>query len=639
MTIVSREQRADASKNPMTAIPEISVAITAYNYGRFLGKAIESVLSQDFTDFELIILNNASIDNTDEVVKHYLGDARVRYIVNETNIGALANGQKGLDCARTPYILFLSADDFLLPGALSTLYRAITSEGGIDFVYAKYLFVDINGNVVNDKVNHPGWLPYGHKDRTFELADLLQFDCYISMPTVLFKRAALQRIGKFSDKVRVADYELFLRLAAGGCVSLFLNEILAAFRLHGDQMSVGGDVVSSGSQVNDQLTLLEMYVTEQNFPKVAGHEAGIVNLLASKIEAFNRVPQRNMENAAEMQRRIQAVIALIGRLQTATAQNYPMVSVIVPTLNRPDMLKRAVQSILSQTYPNFEIIVINDGGDDVAQTLNPLNTRNNIRCIRHETTKERSAARNTGLRAARGKYIAYLDDDDRFYPNHLSILVNFMESHKVKAAYADAYRALEELENNAYVVKQRQLLYSCSFDPDRLLVENLFPTLCVMHQRACIDEAGMFDETLQTHEDWDMWVRLSRLYCFHHIPVVTAEYSYRNDKTNTSTARLADFNETRERIYRKYRHFAQLNPAIIDAQRKALKLHGAAVSATLSVFDFMNTVTQYVETNQFAKAVSYYDEHRKVFNTTAELEKFDSLVAIIRNRGKSPIRQ
>ena len=210
MTIVSPAQRADASENPITAIPEVSVVITAYNYGRFLAKTIESVLSQDFRDFELIILNNASTDNTGEVVGRFLGDTRVRYIVNETNIGALANGQKGLDVARTPYILFLSADDFLLPGALSTLYGALIADGSVDFVYAKYCFVDINGNVINDKVNHPGWLPYGHKGRAYELADLLQFDCYISMPTVMFKRATLTGIGKFSDKVRVADYELFL---------------------------------------------------------------------------------------------------------------------------------------------------------------------------------------------------------------------------------------------------------------------------------------------------------------------------------------------------------------------------------------------------------------------------------------------
>jgi hypothetical protein len=209
----------------------------------------------------------------------------------------------------------------------------------------------------------------------------------------------------------------------------------------------------------------------------------------------------------------------------------------------------------------------------------------------------------------------------------------------VHAAYTDAYRAVEVFENGAYVVKQRQLLYSCSFDPQRLLVENLFPTLCVMHAKECIDEIGMFDESYQTHEDWEMWLRMSRKFAFHHIPVVTAEYSYRNDKTNTSTSRLAEFNETRRRIYRQYHNFAQLNPNSIEAQKKALRLHGEAASPQLSVFDFMETVTNLVEMNKHGQALSYYDQHRKSFSTLPELEKFDSLIVTIRKRELASIHQ
>ena len=282
--------------------PAISIIITAYNYGRFLGKAIESVLSQDFTDIELLILNNASTDDTDEVVKRYLNDPRIRYIVNESNIGPIANTNKGLECAKGPYILFVSADDFLLPGALSVLHRTLIANDDVDFIYARYLFVDQN-NAVIQEVRHPGWLPYDHKGSENEFADLLQFDCYISLPTVLFKRAVFEKFGNFSDKVRVSDYEFFLRLASCGCTSFFINTPLAAFRIHGNQMSVGGDVVSSGSQVNDQLTLLETYLVPENYSKLAGYETGILNMLASKIEAFNRCQDRKLEQAPSIRRR------------------------------------------------------------------------------------------------------------------------------------------------------------------------------------------------------------------------------------------------------------------------------------------------------------------------------------------------
>jgi glycosyltransferase involved in cell wall biosynthesis len=638
---------AQSIKPAINQHPLISVIITAYNYGRFLGKAIESVLSQDFTDFELLVLNNASTDNTDEVVKRYLDDPRIRYIVNETNIGGRANGNKGIMCSKAPYVLFLSADDILLPNTLSSLHHAMLLNNDVDFIFGRYLFIDQNGAVIQE-VKHPGWLPYDHKGRQNEVADLLQFDCYISMPTVLFKRSVFERFGDFSDSVRVADYELFIRLAAKGCTSYFINKPLAEFRIHGNQMSIGGDVISSGSQINDQLTLLERYLVPEYFSKVAGYEAGMLGLLASKLEAFNRCPDRNTPAAMEIERRIQAVMAQVARLQTVEPENYPMVSVIVPTQNRPEMLKRAIESICSQTYPNFEIIVINDGGEDVEGTIRRFNIRNNIRYIRHELPRERSAARNSGLLAARGKYIAYLDDDDRFYPDHLRILVNFLETNKVKVAYTDACRANEDLENGTYVVKSRQLQFSNNFDPDKILIENLFPNLCIMHKKSCIDEAGMFDEALETHEDWEMWIRLSRLYCFHHIPVVTAEYSFRNDKTNTTSRRLAEFNITRENIYRKYRTYAKLHPSVLDAQQKALQhyqqadLHAQGIEAAATEQErqkqmierfkgFLARITVFVEQGDFKRALGTYDDERKQFpENMPETEHVDMLMKRVR---------
>ncbi|HAJ80723.1 MAG TPA: hypothetical protein DCO75_13240 [Fibrobacteres bacterium] len=316
-----------------------------------------------------------------------------------------------------------------------------------------------------------------------------------------------------------------------------------------------------------------------------------------------------------------------NKIEKDIPENYPVVSVIVPTQNRPAMLKRAITSILTQTYPDFEIIVINDGGGNIQEMINQLNVKNNIRYIHHEISKGRSAARNSGIKAAQGKYIAYLDDDDWYFPNHLSVLVNFMESNKVKAAYTDAYRAVEYLENNTYVIKQHQLLYSNDFAINKLLVQNLFPNLCVMHEKTCIDETGLFDETLETHEDWEMWLRISLKFQFHHIPVVTAEYSYRNDKTNTTTLYSTDFYATRKLIYMKYKNFAEMNPAVIDGQKNALKNHAGSVIA-----DFMNIVTEYVEKGLVYKAISYYDKHRNIFDDVPDLEKFDSLVEMMKKK-------
>ena len=247
----------------------------------------------------------------------------------------------------------------------------------------------------------------------------------------------------------------------------------------------------------------------------------------------------------------------------------PLVSVIIPTKDRPEMLAQAIQSVLNQTFTDLEIIVVNDSGVDVQSLISRLNTKGNIVYKKHDRPLERSVARNTGIRAARGKYIAYLDDDDIYYPNHIETLVNFLENSEYKIAYTDAVMAQQKKQNGEYVTVHRTVPYSLDFDKDKILVSNSTPNLCLMHEKSCLDEVGLFDETLSTHEDWDLIIRLSRKFDIAHIQETTCEFTQRNDGTNTSSHNRADFTRTREIIFNKYYQYAEANPTILAAQKDA----------------------------------------------------------------------
>src|SRR4051812_38104251 len=95
----------------------------------------------------------------------------------------------------------------------------------------------------------------------------------------------------------------------------------------------------------------------------------------------------------------------------------PLVSVIVPTFNRPAMLKDALASIFAQTYAPIEIIVVNDGGIDAELAIAASNCKSRVVYLKHTSNKGLPAARNTGIKAASGEFIAYLDDDDVYYPD------------------------------------------------------------------------------------------------------------------------------------------------------------------------------------------------------------------------------
>ncbi len=246
----------------------------------------------------------------------------------------------------------------------------------------------------------------------------------------------------------------------------------------------------------------------------------------------------------------------------------PKVSVIVPTKDRTLFLKKAIESLLEQTYENVEIIVVNDGGKTVLPVIDGYREEARIIYAEVVKTKGPAAARNCGLKKAGGKYIAYLDDDDVFYPDHIETLVAYLEKSECKAAYSDAYCIHQEYENGEYVTKKKDLPYSFDFDQDLILVKNLFPALCLIHEKSCLDEAGYFDETLETHEDWDLWIRLSRKYKFAHVRKVTCEYTRRRDSTSLTGERKGDFLRTLRIIHGRYGHFLKDRPLLLKSQQK-----------------------------------------------------------------------
>jgi GT2 family glycosyltransferase len=288
------------------------------------------------------------------------------------------------------------------------------------------------------------------------------------------------------------------------------------------------------------------------------------------VSVLNSVSQRN----------VQDFLLLKPPTTSAAAPISPLVSVIVPTYNRPKMLASALNSILNQTYPHVEVIVVNDGGSEVESLITSLDADRKITYVRIPRNRERSFARNVGISVARGKYIAYLDDDDCFYPDHLATLVKFLETSDYRVAYTDAHRAHQVMTEQGYQTVSRDLPYSHDFNFHQLLVHNLFPTLTVMHERACLDEVGLFDESLETHEDWDLWIRLARKFPIHHLAKVTSEFSFRTDGSSTTSSRQDDFLKTLEMIYQKHADLVTDLPHVRQAQMQFLQLQRAHLGGT-----------------------------------------------------------
>jgi len=256
--------------------------------------------------------------------------------------------------------------------------------------------------------------------------------------------------------------------------------------------------------------------------------------------------------------------------------NTPLVSVILPTLNRPRGLERALQSLREQRLADFEVVVVNDGGPDPAHVLERFRDLLLVP-LAHERNKGAAAARNTGLAAARGRYVAYLDDDDIIFPQHLQGLVRALETAPQKAAYADAELASTVENDTGVEVVDRRVVYSCEFDPASLLVSNYIPLPCIMHEKALLARAGRFNEQLAVFEDWDLWIRLSLQTGFLHLPGVSAQYRKARDvaaRTNLQSRKAHRTLLCLVRIYLAYEGLVRKHPLgarILEGQRDYLR--------------------------------------------------------------------
>ena len=135
--------------------PEITVVIPAYNASLYLAEAIQSVKQQTFAGWELIIVNDGSTDNTEEVIKGFLSDSRIK-LISQQNKGVSAARNIGIEAASGKYIAFLDADDYILPDDLQVKYDILNKNNLIDFVYSDVMNCD---NKLQDKAIHTGVHP------------------------------------------------------------------------------------------------------------------------------------------------------------------------------------------------------------------------------------------------------------------------------------------------------------------------------------------------------------------------------------------------------------------------------------------------------------------------------------------------
>lgn len=201
------------------------------------------------------------------------------------------------------------------------------------------------------------------------------------------------------------------------------------------------------------------------------------------------------------------------------AAQTPLVSVIVPTYNRPERLVRSLESIAEQTYDELEIVVVDDASETpAAEAIEPLRDDfpYELVVIRHDENQGANAARNTGIREASGEFLAFLDDDDEWAPSKVRRQVAAFQ--RASDDVGLVYTALRLVDDDGGVIRTTDA--SVSGDVTRtLLCRNAIGSFsCVMVRAAAVDDAGLLDEEFPSWQDLDWYIRISEAWRVEAIP-------------------------------------------------------------------------------------------------------------------------
>lgn len=207
----------------------------------------------------------------------------------------------------------------------------------------------------------------------------------------------------------------------------------------------------------------------------------------------------------------------------------PLVSILIRTCGRPNVLRQTLISIRNQTYKNLEIVIVEDGANKSEKMLQEEFSDLNIKYEATGVKKGRCYVGNRAMQLSTGKYLNFLDDDDLFFADHVETLVRALQENKdYKLAYTSSFESkidvISKEPEYTYIEHSKILVHNKPFSRIRMLTMNAFPIQAVMFERSIYEKYGGIDEELDNLEDWEMWTRYALENKYLFVPRTTSIY-------------------------------------------------------------------------------------------------------------------
>lgn len=532
---------------------KVSVIIPCHNAEAYLAQTLGSVLRQTHRAHEIIVVDDDSSDESVSVLARFAASRPelVRPIRLACNSAARARNVGAAE-SDGDAILFLDADDVLGPDALAGLVAALEGAGEAIAACAWQRLEFVQDRWIS---RPPSCSPRCHDQD--DLAAWLS-GWYVPPCALLWSRRAFAGTGGWDERITVNDDgDLVMRALADGVSLRRAARGVAYYRRHPTpHTSLSGrgrtepglasrlEVVGKIAQRLGERGRLPRYrqPLHEAFACIARDADGVCDVIAREARQqarrlrpgpLQRLTRRLLPPRLELQpplprdREIRFGLDVTPEPAAAAAARpteptAPLVSVIIPTHHRPQMLRRALVDVLGQAFTRHEVLVIDDGPSDDAAAVVAACADPRVRYLRQPGNLGVAAARNRGLREARGAWVAFLDDDDQWDPRKLALQVELAQACPPDVGLI--YTGVETmLPGGSSSVQQP----TARGDVHRQLLErNVIHGggSNVLLRRAVIAQVGFFDERLPAIEDWDYWLRVARRWRVDCVPQPLLRY-------------------------------------------------------------------------------------------------------------------
>ena len=503
----------------------ISIVVPIYNVENYLRQCLDSIQNQTYKKFECIMVNDGSTDNSQQIVEEYLEDSRFK-LINQSNKGLSGARNTGISHIReeSTFVAFVDSDDYIYSNFLETLIEHIEDDVDIIEGMIEYFHDEIKVDNVSHNFEKKILITKDDKLRELALNKLR-----VSVFPKLFRKSLLTEVF-FPEEWIFEDLAVVPELVSNSKKWIKLPKVIYGYRIRPNS-------ITTKEFSEEKLDVFKIFGKYDLFFK---DESDVTKLLVEKIKYLHLnyhdiefVPENNQYKQLYKQEK-QKLLSKI-----ADYESKALISIIVPIYNVENYLRQCLDSIVSQTYQNFECLLINDGSPDNSADICREYVEKDSRFKYFE--KENggvSSARNLGIERSGGAYITFIDSDDWVDSDYLEVLYNALIDENADISVS-TYKRFHMADNCWYFHSFQRGYEKRVFTNQELIDEFIaldnfdfsYRYVCGKLVRRYLLDKIAFNEMTTLGEDMELWLKLY-LISNKIVYVNRDSYIYRVDNDN-----------------------------------------------------------------------------------------------------------